>query len=498
MQDQRPHIIIFNPDQWRGDAVGHYGNPAAQTPVLDRLAAAEAVSFSNTYCQNTVCTPSRCSYLTGWYPHVRGHRTMFHMLHSEHGEPMMLRQLKEAGYKVAWFGKNDVVPGQGSFTPYADIHNDYDASLLQPSWHGPVYEAARGKKGSDTYYSFYNGRMEKLPGEKYYHDNDWIWVQSAIELIRNHEGDEPLCIYLPLIYPHPPYGVEEPFFSMIDRSKLPPRAPFYENPELAPSVMRALRDRFGMAEWSEDRWDELRAVYYGMCAKLDALLGDLIEALQEKGYWDRTALFFFPDHGDFTGDYDIVEKTQNTFQDNLARVPLLIKPPKNRSVAPRVCGALTELIDVTETIYEWTGVDPDYDRFGRSLSAVIAGETDEHRDAVFCEGGRRIGEQQAMEWESVNRYDDPTVHPYWPRMGLQISDDEPYHSKAVMCRTKRYKYIHRLYETDEFYDLQSDPQELRNLINDPESADEIARHRLRLLDWYQETCDVVPRSTDSR
>jgi arylsulfatase A-like enzyme len=112
MPERRPHIIIFNPDQWRGDALGHMHNPAALTPNLDRLATAEGVSFRNAFCQNTVCTPSRCSFMTGWYPHVRGHRTMFHMLHPEQGDPFLLDVLRAAGYHVFWGGKNDLVPGQ--------------------------------------------------------------------------------------------------------------------------------------------------------------------------------------------------------------------------------------------------------------------------------------------------------------------------------------------------------------------------------------------------
>src|SRR5512140_1950578 len=85
---KRPNLLIINPDQWRGDVLGHLGNRAAQTPVLDRLVATDAVSFANTFCQNPVCTPSRCSFMTGWYPHVRGHRTMFHMLQPD--EPVLL------------------------------------------------------------------------------------------------------------------------------------------------------------------------------------------------------------------------------------------------------------------------------------------------------------------------------------------------------------------------------------------------------------------------
>ena len=79
---KQPHIIIFNPDQWRGDVMGHLGNPAAVTPNLDHIIEHDAVSFRHAFCQNPVCTPSRCSFMTGWYPHVRGHRTMFHMLQS--------------------------------------------------------------------------------------------------------------------------------------------------------------------------------------------------------------------------------------------------------------------------------------------------------------------------------------------------------------------------------------------------------------------------------
>ena len=91
---RRPHLIIFNPDQWRGDTLAHLGHPAVQTPHLDRLAREDGVSFRWAFCQNPVCTPSRCSFMTGWYPHVRGHRTMFHMLRVHEGEPVLLKTLK--------------------------------------------------------------------------------------------------------------------------------------------------------------------------------------------------------------------------------------------------------------------------------------------------------------------------------------------------------------------------------------------------------------------
>ena len=95
-----PHIIIFNPDQWRGEALGHAGNLAVKTPNIDNVVKKDGVSFVRAYCQNTVCTPSRCSFMSGWYPHVRGHRTMFSMMQKD--EPVLLKTLKDNGYFVWW------------------------------------------------------------------------------------------------------------------------------------------------------------------------------------------------------------------------------------------------------------------------------------------------------------------------------------------------------------------------------------------------------------
>jgi arylsulfatase A-like enzyme len=64
---KRPNIVIFNPDHYRGEALAHAGNPCVRTPNLDRMAAEDGVSFTNTFCQNPVCVPSRCSFMSGWY-----------------------------------------------------------------------------------------------------------------------------------------------------------------------------------------------------------------------------------------------------------------------------------------------------------------------------------------------------------------------------------------------------------------------------------------------
>ncbi len=494
MSDRLPHILIFNPDQWRGDVLGHMGNPGAVTPVLDRFAQSEGVSFSNAFCQNPVCTPSRCSFMTGWYPHVRGHRTMFHMLRPD--EPMLLRTLRQNGYFVWWGGKNDVVPAQNGYSDYCDVkYAPPHPERLTPNPH--QLAEWRGDPNGDNYYSFYAGRSEIPAGESVAYDSDWAMVEGAIEQINNRPPDQPLCLYLPLSYPHPPYAVEDPWYSQIDPARIGDRTPTPSDApggwDAYPSLMKGIFDGQQMQGWSEQRLRELRRTYYGMCARVDHQFGMVLEALKEAGIYDDTLVFFFSDHGDFTGDYGLVEKTQNTFQDCLTRVPMLVKPPAGTPVVPRVCSALVELIDFPATVYALTGIEAGYDHFGRSLLPLLAGETDSHRDAVFCEGGRRQGERQCMELESNAR----PGFLYWPRLRLQMGEG-PEHTKAAMCRTAEHKYVKRFYEQDELYDLRADPRETRNLVDDPAYEDVLASLRERMLHWFMETSDVVPHETDMR
>ncbi len=498
--DNKPNIIIFNVDQWRGDVLGHLGNPAAKTPNLDQIVKNDAVSFSSAFCQNPVCTPSRCSFMTGWYPHVRGHRTMHHMLHLERGEPNLLRILKDNSYMVWWGGRNDLISVKDDLKEHCDIlfwPTKEDRNRWGYEWMPNLHRSDkwRGKPGSDNYYSFFAGKLDTQEKDIYF-DFDWAIILGAIDFIKNYDGQKPFCMYIALANPHPPYGIEEPWYSMIDRNKVPPRKETPKNWFGKPSLLKGMYERQNLQKMTENQWTELRATYYGMCARLDHQFGLIVEELRKKNYYDDSAIFLFSDHGDFTGDFGLVEKTQNTFEDCLTNVPFIIKPPSNIDVKPRVCDALVELVDFSETVFALTNITPNYSRFGRNLIPLLQGKTEENRDAVFCEGGRLYGEKHAMELEDPSNLRPTGL--YWPRVGLQTTDDGPYHSKAVMCRTKNYKYVNRLYEKDELYDLINDPAELINIIDDLKYKDTLIMLKERMLTWYVETCDVVPFKTDRR
>ena len=237
-----------------------------------------------------------------------------------------------------------------------------------------------------------------------------------------------------------------------------------------------------------------------MCSRVDHQFGLLLAALRQARMYDDAAVFVFSDHGDFTGDYGLVEKTQNTFQDCLSRVPFVVKPPARLAATPGVRDQLVELVDLAATVYDLAGVDCGYWHFGRSLAPLLGNTEAPHRDAVFCEGGRLHGEVQASERESLSAGGGLGL--YAPRIHLQVQeaerDEALPHTKAAMCRTSRYKYVRRASEADELYDLMEDPGETRNLIAEPAYEGQLLALRERMLAWYMETCDVVPMAPDRR
>ncbi|WP_163537967.1 sulfatase-like hydrolase/transferase [Gracilibacillus sp. YIM 98692] len=485
---KKPNIIIFNVDQWRGDLLGHMGNPAAVTPHLDKIVETDAVSFRNAFCQNPVCTPSRCSFMSGWYPHVRGHRTMYHMMQKD--EPVLLKTLKEAGYYVWWGGRNDLVPAENGFDDYCN--EKYEPRRETKNYFGN--DLRRGNPEDDTYYSFYVGEIEKEEGESHYHDPDWENVMGAIDFIKNPPADKPMCMYLPLLYPHVPFGVESPWYEMIDRDKMPERIKEPDSWDNKPSMLAGLYEKMNLSTWSEKRWAELRATYYAMCTRVDHQFGMLVEALKEQGLYEDTAIFFFSDHGEFAGDYGVVEKAQNVFQDCLTKVPFIIKPPSSVDIEPGVRDSLVELVDFTATVEDLTEVEPNHFHFGKSLVPIMKGEKQRHRDAVFSEGGRLKEEIHCNEDGPMNRNPSDL---YWPRGEMQRSQG-PEHTKATMVRTEKYKYIRRLDEKDELYDLEADPEETINLIDDASYKEIVIKLKERMLTFYQETCDVVPLVQNKR
>lgn len=481
---RKPDIIVINPDQMRADSLHHLGNLASHTPNLDELAD-NAVSFSNAFCQNPVCVPSRCSFMTGKYPHTSGHRTMSYLLRQD--EDNLYRILKNNGYYVWTSGRGDCLAGQQSKWLKECTNEIYNKCGKKAKDEG------RGEKGEKRYTSFYRGEITNTMDDGICHDNDYVWTLGCEQLIRKAKADKPIFAFLGLNNPHPPYHAEKKYLDMIDESLIPDPIPPSKEEYGKPSMEYELCDALQIGDWDSENITALRKAYLAQCAKVDDLTGRVIKALKDTGRYDNAAIFFFADHGDFTADYGIPEKAQNLFNDCLVRVPLIVKLPKSMESDNGINENPVELIDFFATVLDITDSQANHTHFGRSLTATIADKNVSVRDFVCSEGGRLQGEQHCTE--EVENYFGVVADEYAPRINIQQKNG-PEHTKAVMIRSRDYKYVMRLYEKDEFYNLSKG--EKINEIDNPEYEQIVADMRSKLLTWFLETCDSVPKDKDAR
>jgi choline-sulfatase len=297
------NFVLFNLEETRAESIGCYGNPAAVTPNMDRFAS-QGVRFEQCHVQHTVCSPSRCSFTTGWYPHVRGHRTLWHLLRPD--EPNVFKTLKRAGYQVHWRGgKNDLLAAEsfpGSVTSFENRARGYFRRF------GPNPHALEDPEYYSFLYAPYADPVER--------NGDAVNVHAAVDFLRS-EPAEPFVLFVTTTLPHPPYSAPVGWHDRIDPASLPALRPS----ELTgrPAFHELIRSTRRLDRLDEGVLRKIQAVYLGMIGFVDELFGRLVEALEDTGLVDRTAVFLFADHGDYAGDYGLVEKWPSGLEDVLTR-----------------------------------------------------------------------------------------------------------------------------------------------------------------------------------
>ncbi|MEU6171323.1 sulfatase-like hydrolase/transferase [Streptantibioticus parmotrematis] len=472
---ERPNFLFFIPDQLRADALGAFGNEHVRTPHLDELAA-RGTRFENAYVQHPVCSPSRASFLTGWYPHTSGHRTLTNLL--KPWEPNLLRILKDSGYHVAWPGMRG-----DTFAPGAtELSVDEYGFGVTPTTLGSPSGLTTWPGGERWARLYYRGR---LPDDADRVDADEATIRTAERWLREPPS-EPWVLFVPLIAPHCPFEVEEPWFSMYDRDALPVPVPPADDPAREPAFMRAVRERFGIAGTTAAMWREVIATYYGMISRMDAQLGRVTRALRDSGAADDTVTLFFADHGEYLGDFGLIEKWPSALHPCVTRDPLVLAG--GGLPAGQWVDAMVELVDIVPTVLELAGVQAPHRHFGRSLLPVLRDPASAHREYAFSEGG--FAEDEEPQLESAG-------FPYDLKAALQHEQPRLV-GRAVAVRDREWTFVWRLYEPPELYRRSSDPHERVNLAGQPAHAEVERRMERALLSWLMETADVTPAAEDPR
>jgi arylsulfatase A-like enzyme len=485
---KRPmNFIFFFPDEMRAESLGCYGHPVVQTPHLDKLAS-EGVLFEQCHVQNPVCSPSRCSLMTGWYPHVTGHRTLWHLLRPD--EPSLFRYMKQAGYQIKWYGKNHLYSDSYLQEIMGEDAQQEPAEMFR-SFSGDFKKKNPYDKDDPRFYSFL---MEPEEGQSLESTETSIAIQNAASFLRSEEAHEkPFMLYLPTLLPHAPYVVPEPYQSMYQGSQLPELRP--SGLKDKPSFHELIRHYRRLDHIQDETLQKIQEVYLGMISYVDWSFGHLMAALEESGLAENTTVIVASDHGDYAGDYGLVEKWPNGMEDVLTRVPLIIRAPGNE--AGHTVAEQVELFDIMATVMDLGGIEAEHDHFAQTLVPQLHGAAGDPDRAVYADGGYDPREPHCFEGDPIRDawFANNPDSIYWPK-ARQQQEHPASVGRTTMLRTNEYKLIRRKEDRSELYDLKKDPKEIYNVYMDQSYAGIRAQLESKLLEWYLHTADVVPRDSD--
>ncbi len=446
------NVLVIHTDQHHIGCMGAYGNTQIKTPNLDALAA-DSVRYNNSFCSFPVCTPSRYSLLSGLY--VREHGGSSNHCTLSDDIPTFATLLRDAGYHTKAVGKMHFAP------TYLDVgfsemelseqdgpgrwDDDYHRYLLL---HGLIdYNDMQDQRSEyrdlapDEYWEK-SGALESNLPEKY-HSTTWIG-DRAVASIDKWSSDQPELLMVGFIKPHHPFDPPAPWTDMYNPDELE-LLPGWTDACLADDFVFH-KGYFPHDKLTEATLRQVMAFYYASISQIDRQVGLIIDKLKEKGLYEQTMIVFTSDHGDYMGFHHMLLKGNHLYEP-LAKVPLLIKFPEELS-AGTVDDRLVNNIDIAPTILRQNGLAVPFRMKGFDLS-----ETQTGHETIFSEG----------------------------RPDCRI----------VMARNRRYKLIRSFEENSKsvnlFFDLEKDPLEMDNRINDPAYAAEIAKLGTAIENWKAET-----------
>lgn len=451
MSKVRPaNFLIFMADQHSRKALGCYGHPLVKTPNLDALAR-RGTRFANAYTNSPLCVPARACFATGRYVHETGYWD--NAIAYDGRVPGWGHRLLDAGHDFTSIGKlhyrfeedptgvgEQVIPmhiedGRG------DVLGSVRPGVPERTVSARLAEeVGAGETACTRYDRDITARARA-----------WLAARA------NTLPGKPWVLFVSYITPHFPLIVPQEYLDLYPLAEIALPKPADRAWQDSHPWWKAFRAGYTFDRYFRD--DEHRklaiACYFGLCSFMDANVGRVLEALETSGLAGDTRVAYTSDHGENLGARGLWGKS--TMYEESAGVPLILSGAEIAS--GETVATPVSLIDFFPTILDCVGLDPapgDTRLPGRSLLR-IAGEDDDPERAV-------LSEYHAASAESA----------------------------AFMIRAGRYKYVHYTGYAPELFDLESDPEELRNLSGESRLAPVLAAFEARLRDI------VDPEDVDRR
>lgn len=472
------NVVVILADQLRKDCLGVYGNGYVKTPNIDRLAG-QSVRFNRSYVANPICSPNRLSMFSGLYPSNHGLNTNG-LLKSDDGRTLM-HLLQNQGYQTASIGKIHFNPFSAesagkSFESEACWREIPDTDAYREGYFGFDYiELSLGHTlPCAHYYKWFKGNggtNDMFNVETYgpsYSPDEQCGVrrmpsrlsasafvgERSVNYIRTVR-DRKRPFFLSVSFPDP----HHPFTSCYDDYER------WASREVKPGIgsaddLRTRPEHFSLlfnGGWSrkgkspfkfpggipEDIGIERKRHTYAMIEAVDHNIGIVLDELERQGLMEDTIIIFTSDHGELLGDHGLWLKGPFLYE-GLVNTPLTIYVPNNNAY---ISDGLFSTVDIAPTVLDLLDMPIPSDMDGISQAAELRG------------GGEKIRETCLIEYR--NGYNcDVNVN-------------------AIVGNS--YKYV--IYESgeEEYTDLKSDPQETKNVVNEPSYQYEVSQARRALI-----------------
>ena len=492
---KNPNLLFIYTDEQAFDTLACYGNNWIEMPNLNRLAEKSCV-FERAYVSQPVCTPSRSTLLTGLYPHTNGcTANNIPMQQSTRCLPEMLGD--NHPYVTAHYGKwhlGDELFAQHGFQYWVNYEDQYWKHYspgrdqnAKSDYHKFLIE--KGIKPENDSPRFNRTQTANLPEPL---TKAAFIADRAVEFIAD-QADNPFILYVNILEPHMPFT--GPRNNYYDPDKIPLPDNFDHRPgidcPLKYSVGNALYHDVGYKEIgalnSESQWRKLRAQYYGLCSMVDTQIGKIIDALEANNIMDNTIIVFTSDHGDMMGSHGLVAKC--TMYEEAVRVPLLVKLPDQKH-AKQINGAISQ-IDIVPTLLDMLNCVIPERLQGVSRANVMNGNS--------C---TVLDDDVFIEWNGADFgiYKKGLDDIYIPEsIQGQVSIEDIAKSLSSPARTiitpELIKLTISADGSHELYDLNNDPGEENNLINEDEYRITIQSLSEKIINWQMHTKDpakIIP------
>lgn len=438
-ENPRLNVVFILTDDQRFDELG-FINEELVTPNLDRLAE-EGVYFRNSFVTTSLCSPSRASILTGLYAHAHGVVDNLQQ-NLKDGTRFFPEDLRDNGYQTAFIGK---------------WHMGRHTDEQQPGFDHWVSFAGQGHY-FPTEDSLINVDGTRVKQKGYITDE---LTDYAIDWLDDIENDRPFFLYLSHKAVHAdfiPAKRHEDLYTNL-------------NMTLPNDGGQKAVDRSGTPMWVKNQRNSFHGVdfpyhtdldvkeykrnYHRTLAAVDESLGEVLRWLENNDLLETTVVMYMGDNGFMFGEHGLIDK-RNAYEESM-RVPLLAYAP-GLLPAGTVVDEMIANIDIAPTILDIAGLRTDRNFHGSSFLNLAQGRQDEswRKSLVY---------EYFWEW----------VFPHTP--------------STFALRTDKYKLIqyHGIWDTDELFDLENDPNELNNLINEPELRSTVRDMREQLFNQIMAT-----------